>query len=124
MRYLLDTHTLLWALSDPETLSAESRGILEGDETHIFVSLVSLWECVIKSSIGKLTIPDDFFDVVSNGFEVLPVEIAHLERYLLLPLLHRDPFDRMLVSQALVGDLILISRDKEIGRYDVKLVRA
>lgn len=90
----------------------------------MFVSIVSLWECAIKSSIGKLSIPDDFFDVVAAGFEILSVDLAHVERYHQIPLLHRDPFDRMLVSQALVGDLILISRDDQISRYDVKLVGA
>ncbi len=103
VRYLLDTHTLLWALSEPATLSAESRTILEGNETYVFVSLVSLWECAIKSSIGKLSIPDDFSDLVAAGFEILSVEVAHVERYLQIALLHRDPFDRMLVSQALVS---------------------
>ena len=124
VRFLLDTHTLLWSLSDPELLSAESRVVLEESENSVYVSIASLWECAIKSSIGKLSIPNDFFAVATASFSLAPIEVPHIEAFRILPLHHRDPFDRILVSQALVDDLILMTRDTDIGSYNVKLLRS
>jgi PIN domain nuclease of toxin-antitoxin system len=121
MRYLVDTHTLLWALGDPETLSPRARDAIASPSNLIFVSSASLWECAIKASIGKLDLPEDFFDSIpESGYELMPIRTAHLNVYRTLPTHHRDPFDRILVSQARAEALILITRDPEIARYDVE----
>ncbi|WP_295394945.1 type II toxin-antitoxin system VapC family toxin [uncultured Thiodictyon sp.] len=124
MRYLLDTHSLLWALGDPGALSRPARDVLASPATIIFVSSASLWECAIKASIGKLDLPDDFFDAIpETGYEVLPIRLSHLNEYRALPLHHRDPFDRMFVAQARAEALTLITRDPEIAKYDVALLK-
>ena len=124
MRYLLDTHTLLWARSAPHRLSGEALALLQSAESILHVSMASLWECAIKCSIGKLAVPDDFYRVVSGDYEILGIEVAHVEACACLPLHHRDPFDRLLVAQAQLGGLILISRDRNIARYGVPTVVA
>ena len=121
MRYLLDTHALLWALGEPTTLSPQAGDIIADPTNLIFVSVASLWECAIKASIGKLDLPDDFFDAIDEtGYEVLPIHIPHLTRYRSLPMHHRDPFDRILVAQAQAEALTLITRDPEIAKYQIE----
>ena len=93
-------------------------------DSALYLSIASLWECVIKSSIGKLDVPDDFYRIVSSDYEILGIDVSHLEACASLPLHHRDPFDRMLVAQARVGGLILVTRDRDIARYDVPIVTA
>ena len=124
MRYLLDTHTLLWARSAPDRLSGEALAALRSAESILHVSMASLWECAIKTSIGKLAIPDGFYRIVSGDYEILGIEVAHVEACASLPLHHRDPFDRLLVAQAQLGGLVLISRDRNIARYGVPTVVA
>jgi PIN domain nuclease of toxin-antitoxin system len=123
MRYLVDTHALLWALSEPRALSAAARDAIADPANLIIVSSASLWECAIKASIGKLEVPEDFFDSVPEaGYEVLPIRISHLNAYRTLPMHHRDPFDRILVAQARAEALVLISRDPEIAKYDIEIL--
>jgi PIN domain nuclease of toxin-antitoxin system len=125
MKFLLDTHSLLWTVFEPDKLSAEAQEIIVAQNNIICVSLVSLWEISIKRNIGRLNIPKDFFEMVTTGgFEMLPLTIAQIEQYQKLPLHHRDPFDRMLVVQARQQKLVLITRDSEISKYDVKIVTA
>lgn len=124
MRYLLDTHSLLWALGAPGVLSRPARDVLAAPANSIFVSSASLWECAIKASIGKLDLPDDFFAAIpETGYEVLPIRLSHRNEYRALPLHHRDPFDRMFVAQARAEALTLITRDPEIAKYEVALLR-
>ena len=124
MRYLLDTHTLLWARAAPERLSRDALTILESAESALHVSIATLWECAIKSSIGKLEVPEDFYRIVAEDYEILAIEISHLEAFGRLPMHHQDPFDRMLVVQARLGGLTLLTRDPDIARYDVPIVTA
>jgi PIN domain nuclease of toxin-antitoxin system len=120
MRYLLDTHALLWALGEPGALAPAARDTIASPTNLIFVSTASLWECAIKASIGKLALPEDFFDAISGtGYEVLQIRIPHLNVYRSLPMHHRDPFDRILVAQAKAEALTLITRDPEIAKYDI-----
>ena len=86
--------------------------------------MASLWECAIKRSLGKLELPDGFYRIVAGDYQVPGVEISHLEAYAQLPMHHRDPFDRLLVAQARVSDLTILSRDPNIARYDVSIVSA
>lgn len=124
MRYLLDTHVLLWARAAPERLSRAALAVLQSADNTLYVSMASLWECAIKAGIGKLTVPAGFFRIVSRDYEVLGIELAHVEACLELPLHHRDPFDRLLVVQAQLGGLVLVTRDPELARYEVEVVAA
>ena len=124
MRYLVDTHALLWALGEPEVLSPPAREAIASPGNLIFASSASLWECAIKASIGKLELPEDFFESIPEaGYETMPIRISHLNVYRALPMHHRDPFDRMLVAQARAEALVLISRDQQIAKYDVEVLR-
>jgi len=123
MRFLVDAHALLWALGEPSALSPAARDAIADPSNLIVVSSVSLWECAIKASIGKLELPEDFFDSVPEaGYEVMPIRISHLKAYRTLPMHHRDPFDRILVAQARAEALTLISRDSEISKYDIEIL--
>lgn len=124
MRYLLDTHVLFWSRASPERLSPEAVRLLRSTDNTLYVSMATLWECAIKVCIGKLALPDGFFRIVANDYELLDIELAHLEATLQLPLLHRDPFDRLLVAQARLGGLTLVTRDSNVTRYDVPVVEA
>ena len=122
MRFLVDTHALLWALCEPSALSPAARDAIAAPSNLIVVSSVSLWECAIKASIGKLDLPEDFFDSITEaGYEVMPIRISHLNVYRTLPMHHRDPFDRMLVAQARAEAMTLISRDPEVARYGIEI---
>jgi PIN domain nuclease of toxin-antitoxin system len=125
MKFLLDTHSLLWTVFEPDKLSTEAQEIIADQQNIICISLISLWEISIKQNIGRLDIPEEFFEVLATGgFEMLPLTVAQIEQYRELPLYHRDPFDRMLIVQATEQKLILITRDLEISKYDVKIVKA
>ena len=124
VRYLLDTHTLLWARSAPHLLSEDALALFRTDETALYLSVASLWECAIKRSIGKLYLPDDFYRIVTGDYEILPIEVPHLETYARLPMHHRDPFDRLLVAQAQLADMTLVTRDRNIAKYDVSIMTA
>ena len=115
-RLLLDSHALLWFVANDSALSATARNVIEtGDD--VFVSVASAWEIAIRVHLGKLTVDapsaEAFFDeqMRANGFVYLPMAPAHVFRAAALPLHHRDPFDRMLIAQALVEDLSLVTRE-------------
>ncbi len=117
--FLVDTHVLLWANSDPGKLSAAARGWLEDRGNRIFVSHATVWELSVKVTIGKLRLPEAFFAALPElGFETLALEDAHFEAYRKLPLIHRDPFDRLLVAQALAEEIPLITCDAEVRKYE------
>lgn len=125
MRLLLDTHTLLWALSDPDRLTPSTREKLSARRNQVFASAVCAWEMEIKRGLGKLTTPDDLAgELRTTGFEELPVRVAHVHALRGLPPHHRDPFDRLLVAQALVEDLVVVTSDSIIPRYPVRTLRA
>jgi PIN domain nuclease of toxin-antitoxin system len=127
MKYLLDTHTLLWTVANSTALSEDVRRLLVDSNHSILISVVSLWEIAIKVNIGKLSIPATFFAFVQQrvdeGYlEQLNIQPSHLQAYLLLPLHHRDPFDRMLIAQAQGESALLISRDPAFDPYSVRRV--
>lgn len=125
MKFLLDTHSLLWTVFEPDKLSTEAQKIIIDHNNIICVSLISLWEISIKQNIGRLDIPKEFFEVVSKGgFEMLGLTMDQIKKYRTLPLHHRDPFDRMLIVQARQQKLIFITRDSEISKYDVEIIKA
>lgn len=122
MNLLLDTHVLLWWLSDAPELPDRAAGLIRDTNNLVFVSAATIWEIAIKRSLGKVEVPEDFVDVVAQeGFRELPVTWEHAWRTRQLPPIHRDPFDRLLVSQALCEDLLLVTTDADIRRYEVPL---
>ena len=122
MSLLLDTHIALWAITGDRTLGDEFLDRLRHDP-DIFLSPVTLWEITIKQAAGKLDGPPDLAERVRDmGFHELAVTHAHAIAADRLPAHHRDPFDRMLVAQAMVEGLTLVTRDPDIHRYDVELL--
>jgi len=120
---LLDTHVILWWLTDDAALSDEMKTRLD-DEPDVYVSPASLWEVAIKQSIGKLSGPIDLAEEIGNsGFREVPIMFRHAVAADRLPLVHRDPFDRMLVAQAQCEAMTLASREPHIQRYDIALLR-
>jgi PIN domain nuclease of toxin-antitoxin system len=125
MKLLLDTHVLLWCLSAPNELATDTREKLQNPDNVVLVSAVSGWEMEIKRALGKLTAPSDLAEQLRRRrFIELPLHLRHVRALRDLPLLHRDPFDRMLVAQAAADDLALVSRDARLKRYPVPYVRA
>lgn len=125
MKYLLDTHVLLWWLSDDPTLSPEAKKIIADGLNSIFVSPAVVWEIVIKKKLGKLDAPDDLLErIKSNRFFPISITLEHAQEIRELPSLHEDPFDRILIAQARVEALILITRDKMIKKYEVEWIDA
>ena len=125
MRVLLDTHSLYWACFEPGKLGEKARACLVAEETVACVSHASLWEMTIKRGLGKLKFPGGFLKALpEHGYQLLPISVAHIEQYGSLPLLHRDPFDRMLIAQAKIEQMALMTRDSDICRYDVELFPA
>ncbi|MEI6972634.1 MAG: type II toxin-antitoxin system VapC family toxin [bacterium] len=125
MNLLLDTHVLLWWLADDPTLGEEARSAIGDADNLTFVSAASVWEIVIKKSLGKLELPTSFAEVLAReGFQSLNVTAEHALRLESLPHHHRDPFDRMLVAQCQVEELTLVTKDPEIPKYDVRVMRA
>lgn len=125
MNLLLDTHVLLWWLTDPAKLSRPAREAITSAENLVFVSAASIWEMTIKSDLGKLEIPDDLAEQMQiERFEELPIRIADARLVATLPALHRDPFDRMLVSQAKNNSLTLVTHDRLVLAYGGRILRA
>jgi PIN domain nuclease of toxin-antitoxin system len=124
-RYLLDTHALiLWALA-PSHLDQEARIAIADGRADVVVSAASAWEIAIKRRTGKLDAPSDLRSLlVANRFQSLPITFEHAEATQLLPFHHKVPFDRLLIAQAQVERLVLITRDAEIRRYDVQTLAA
>ena len=117
-RLLLDTHALLWWVFEQPELSARAEGLIMDRGNEIVVSVVSPWEIVIKARLGRLDVPAFVRDQLDrNGFSVLPVSLDHVLRVHGLPLLHKDPFDRLLVAQALHEAMPLVTRDGRLAAY-------
>ena len=121
MKYIIDTHTFLWFSEGSTQLSIQSRKIIEDTNNEIFVSIASLWEISIKTSLSKLEISGTYEsvleDVINANMEILPINFLHTVYQNKLPFHHKDPFDRMIVSQALAEKMSLISRDEILDNY-------
>jgi PIN domain nuclease of toxin-antitoxin system len=120
---LLDTHVLLWSVLDDPALPRRFRAALEAPDAEVFVSAATVWEVAIKRALGKLPCPPDLFEqALQAGCIALPVTWAHARATEVLPLHHHDPFDRLLIAQARVEDLVLVSADRVFARYEVALL--
>jgi PIN domain nuclease of toxin-antitoxin system len=121
MQYLIDTHTFLWFTEGSNELSPKAKNLIKDKNNQIFLSIGSLWEISIKTSIGKLEVFADYEliidDVTGNDIEILPINFAHTVVQNKLPFHHRDPFDRIIASQAIVENIDLISIDTIFDSY-------
>jgi PIN domain nuclease of toxin-antitoxin system len=129
MNLLLDTHAFLWMLAAPERLSAKTRRLLEKADQEIVLSVVVAWEIGIKAARDKLLLPVPLDTLITSclhrwRMQLLGVELVHVLEAVALPHHHSDPFDRMLVAQARIEQLTLVSADPWVRRYDVPLLRA
>ncbi|MBI2376234.1 MAG: type II toxin-antitoxin system VapC family toxin [Deltaproteobacteria bacterium] len=123
MKLLLDTHALIWALEGGERLSSTARAAIEDSSNEILVSVVSAWEIAIKRSLGRLDVPDDLADAVDDaGFTRLSLRFEDANRLVTLPFHHRDPFDRMLIAQALELGIPIVSRDGRFAAYSIQAI--
>lgn len=122
MNILLDTHILLWHLTDNPRLSLAQSRLIE-DPTHLkFLSVASLWEMTIKSSLGKLELRRPLNELIPPEISILPIRIVHLQTLQSLPFYHKDPFDRLLIAQAQVENLWLMTDDENMPKYTINLL--
>ena len=124
MKLLLDTHAFLWWVAASGELSRKSRSAVESARNECFVSVASGWEIAIKASLGKLRIEgalDRFLpeQLAANGFQPLAIDLKHAARVATLPFHHRDPFDRLLIAQALEEELAVVTADPVFAKYGV-----
>lgn len=126
MKFLVDTHCWLWLQASPSKLSAETLTLLADPANDLLLSAASSWEIAIKCTLGKLSLPLPPARyvperMVASGTQALPVEHVHALQVALLPAHHRDPFDRLLIAQAQLEKLVLVTVDRQLERYDVDL---
>ena len=129
MRILLDTQAWLWMAASPERLSARARKLVETSDNELFLSAASAWEIAIKHALGKLRLPEPPARYVPSRLETmrvmaLSIEHEHALRVAVLPSLHRDPFDRLLIAQAQIEGLPILTSDQVFGSYDVATIQA
>ena len=126
MKYLLDTHTVLWFFDEVEKLPEKTLETVMDLENQKFVSIVTAWELAIKISLGKLDFDggvENFFNKIDeNGFELLQLKKEHLRLVEVLPLLHRDPFDRLLIASVISEEMIFITADVNIQKYEISWI--
>jgi PIN domain nuclease of toxin-antitoxin system len=123
VRLLLDTHTAMWWTHNSVRLSSRAISAIEDPSNVTLLSAVVVWEIAIKRAIAKLRISDRYREVLlAGGAEPLPIDFRHAQGVEHLPPHHRDPFDRLLISQALVEDATIVTSDPQIGRYDVPVL--
>ena len=127
MRLLLDTHVFLWWIDDARALSRKARGAIADPQNQCLLSLASSWEMAIKLSLRKLELPDAIERFVpeqltANGFSQLQIGFRHVAKVAGLPFHHRDPFDRLLIAQALEDDLHIVTSDPVFKKYGVKVI--
>ncbi|MBI4697885.1 MAG: type II toxin-antitoxin system VapC family toxin [Nitrospirae bacterium] len=127
MKALLDTHTFLWWITDNHMLSERARNFISDGRNELFLSSASAWEIAVKAQLGLIEIPDkpEIFisdQISANAIQSLPIQIAHALHVYNLPFHHRDPFDRMLIAQAQLEGLPILTNDSQISLYTVKVI--
>ncbi len=126
MRNLLDTHTLIWFINGDKQLSKKAQKEIELKGAENFVSIATLWEMAIKVSLDRLDLKASFEQVgeqiLQNSFQILPISFQDIVTLSSLPFYHRDPFDRMIITQSITNNLVLISKDKLFDQYEVKKI--
>lgn len=123
MRLLIDSHVFLWWGAGSSALAASARNAIADPANDVIVSIATLWELAIKSALPKLPLPDDLETMVTEqGFSVLSIAFDHIRRFGMLPLHHRDPFDRMIIAQALTDGIPIATADRRFAAYGVQIV--
>ena len=127
MRILLDSHSFLWFITGDDRLSNRAKNLITDLSNPVLISVASLWEISIKTALGKLELSRPFEEFIpeqlaSNEIDPFPIELAHLAKLIDLPLHHRDPFDRLIIAQAMVEGLPIISRDAEFQSYSIEII--
>lgn len=127
MHLLLDTHIFLWFIAGDKKLRDPVRALLDDDENEALLSIASLWEIAVKVNIGKLRLDRPFEELIPeqlsvNEIDRLPIRMEHLATLLKLPLHHRDPFDRLIIAQALSEGVAVLSDDPEFRKYPVQVI--
>lgn len=124
-RLLLDTHVFLWWLVNDQRLGERARGFIQDPKNQIFVSAATTWEISIKRALGKISAPEDMSSIIDDeGFIALSINAYHGDQAGLLPDLHKDPFDRMLIAQAQSEGLVLVTADEKIFKYPLRIIKA
>jgi len=126
LKYLIDTQILIWLFISPNKIPSNIQHLLKNLDNEIYVSKVSIWEIAIKVSIGKLIIPFEIkkliFEIKGMNIKILNIKNQHLIKVTDLPFLHKDPFDRLIISQAFIERITIISSDNHFSKYDVKVL--
>jgi PIN domain nuclease of toxin-antitoxin system len=125
VKLLLDTHTLIWWLTNHPTLSQAAKKAISNQDNLVFISAASAWEIAIKKSLGKLTAPDDLeVQIENNNFQPLPITITHGLAIEKLPNHHNDPFDRIIIVQAIAESMTVVTRDKKFNLYNILIIKS
>jgi len=126
MNLILDTHTLIWFLNGDKKLPDKVKAVIEDSNNSTIISIASIWEIAIKLSLGKFSFPKGFkyfLELVeSNGFYPLPITFEHALVLSTLEFIHRDPFDRLIISQCKADNLVLATKDENIKRYNIQTI--
>lgn len=127
MKLLLDTHTFLWFIAGDSRLDSHARQLIENPDNERYLSIASIWEITIKSSLGRLRVPLPPSELIrehvwANAIELLPAEPEHFDMLHELPYHHKDPFDRFLIAQAIKEKMALLTKDPAFSSYDVQAV--
>ncbi|MDR3712969.1 MAG: type II toxin-antitoxin system VapC family toxin [Puia sp.] len=126
MQLLLDTHTFIWFISGDQALPQRALSAIKDTDNKCYISIASIWEIALKSSLKKLELKSDFDNIIDflaeNDIEILPINFAHLQRVITLEFHHRDPFDRIIIAQGLVENLTIITKDENFPSYTERLL--
>lgn len=127
MKVLLDTHTFLWWITDDNRLSSSAREIITNGDNELFLSAAAGWEIAIKAQLGRIKLPKEPHSFIAeqlrlNSIQSIPIHMSHALHIYSLPNHHRDPFDRMIVAQAQLEDLAILTMDSQIARYEIKVI--
>lgn len=128
MNYLLDTSAFLWFVSGDRKLSTLARRVLEESDDEFYLSLASIWELAIKANLGRgLELPRPFAEFVeielqAERIQILKIELAHVKRVAVMPLHHRDPFDRLIIAQSMVENISVITNDAAFDHYPIERI--
>jgi PIN domain nuclease of toxin-antitoxin system len=125
MNFLVDSHAAVWWMDDPNRLAPAARDAIADGRNLVYLSAASVWEIGLKMARGKLRLPATYVDRLrADGFSFLDVSVSHAQRAPFLPPHHADPFDRLLIAQAQIEGLVLVTRDEDLHAYGVPVLRA